>query len=159
MNLAAIVAMVGLVLLAANEGFTAWNFRKFLGKDKDFKAAVARKALYKKIVLGVTFVCAAMSVYSSIVDKAESDAEVAAVKARLLQTEGQVNRLVAAPSASDAASSASAFSSQVAQLQEQIRRLEASTARSADVQEQRSDLKQVSSRLDVVETILKRHEK
>jgi hypothetical protein len=154
-NLPAVVALVGLVLLAANEVFTAWNVKKFSGDNKDFKAAVARKALYKNIVLGVTVACAAVSVYSSIADKAESDAEVAAVKSRLQRIDGEVSRLALAAAGSAAASSAGVSDPQITQLQEQIRGLEAGTARRGDLQELRSDLKELSTRLDVVETMLK----
>jgi type II secretory pathway component PulM len=159
MNLPAVVAMVGLGLLVVNEVFTAWNVSKFKEDTEDFKAAVGRKARYRNIVLGVTFLCAAVSVYSSIADKAERDAGVATLKARLQQTDDQVKRLAAAASSSAAASAAGASDPHVAQLQEQIRRFEAGTAQRAEVQELRNDLKELSTRLDVVETVLKRFEK
>lgn len=143
MNLPAIVAMVGLVLLAANEVFTAWNVRRF-SHGKDFPGAVARKAWYRSVVLGITFVCAALTVYSSVADKAGSDAEVAALNARLLQAEDRLGRL--------AAVAQGASGPQQDRLDERLRRLESGSAA-------RDEVQALSARVDVINALLKQREK
>lgn len=125
MNVALLVAIVGLLSLLAADQFNSWNKRRYESQKKEgvsdreaFRRNRLRKATYDRATFWILALAGGLSIYSSFSDKEESDNAIKTLTMKSIEVETQLQGLQAKIDDQDA--ERSALEGRVRQIETQL---------------------------------------